>query len=46
MVYHEVETAVELGQSDQQAKERVTKVDRLKRCTEVINALSETKHYK
>lgn len=46
VVDNEVKTAVELSQRDQQAKERVTKVYRLKCSTEVVNTLSQTKYCK
>ena len=46
MVDSQVKTTVQLSQRDQQAKERVTKVYRLKCSTEVVNTLSQTKYCK
>lgn len=44
MVHHEVETSVQLGEGDQHTKERVTKVNRLKSSTEIINTFAKAKH--
>ena len=44
MVDDEVETSVQLGEGDQQTKERVPKVNSLKSSTEIINTLAKTKY--
>ena len=45
VVYQQVDTSVEFGESDEQSEKRVPQVHCLKSSTEVINTLSKSEHW-